>query len=132
MKRKDFLFSANDNIEGLPLSFNGSFTLSRIYTYNKETSRLDHQNNIMATLNANGNIRLTPKMSINMSTGYDIKARQLTTTSLSATYDLHCFNIAVSWVPSGMYQSYSFIIAANAAALADLLRFKKSTSYWDN
>jgi hypothetical protein len=32
----------------------------------------------------------------------------------------------------GMYKSYSFRIAANASALADLLRFKKSDSYMDN
>ena len=114
------------------LSFSGSFSMTRNYTYNKETSRLDHQNNIMATISANGNIKLTPKMSINMSSGYDIKAKQLTTTSLSATYDLHCFNISVSWIPTGKWKSYSFRIAANASALADLLRFKKSDSYWDN
>ena len=57
---------------------------------------------------------------------------QITTTSISATYDLHCFNISVSWIPTGKWKSYSFRIAANAAALADLLRFKKSDSYWDN
>ena len=38
---------------------------------------------------------------------------------------------AVVWVLAGMCQSYSFFISANAAALSDLLRFKKSTSYWD-
>ena len=57
---------------------------------------------------------------------------KITTTQMSFSYDLHCFNIAVSWVPLGTYKSYSFRIAANAAALADLLRFKKSSSYWDN
>ena len=57
---------------------------------------------------------------------------RLTTTQFSATYDLHCFNISVSWVPTGTWQSYSFRIQANAAALADLLRFKKSSSFWDN
>ena len=59
-------------------------------------------------------------------------AARLTTTQIAATYDLHCFNISVSWVPTGNWQSYSFIIAANAASLADLLRFKKSSSYMDN
>ena len=57
---------------------------------------------------------------------------QLTTTQISATYDLHCFNISVSWVPTGTWKSYSFCIAANAAQLADLLKFRKSSSYWDN
>ena len=51
---------------------------------------------------------------------------------MNATYDLHCFNITFSWVPVGTWKQYSFKIAANAASLADLLRFKKSSSYWDN
>ena len=59
-------------------------------------------------------------------------AMKMTTTQISATYDLHCFNIAVSWVPAGQWKSYSFRIAANASALADLLRFTKSDSYMDN
>ena len=79
-----------------------------------------------------GNIKLTPRMNIQATSGFDVMAMRFTTTQISATYDLHCFNIAVSWVPMGMYKSYSFRIAANAAALADLLRYKKSDSYMDN
>ncbi|MCR4859242.1 MAG: hypothetical protein K5910_01105 [Bacteroidales bacterium] len=113
-------------------NFSTSFSLFRSYRYDTDLSKLAWDNRITATLNASGNIRLTPKMSINMSTGFDFVAKQITTTSISATYDLHCFNIAVSWIPTGTWKSYSFRIAANAAALADLLRFKKSDSYWDN
>jgi len=113
-------------------NFSGTFSLSRSYSYDSELDRLNKKNNITATLSASGNIKLTPKMSINVSTGFDFVAMKITTTQLSATYDLHCFNIAVSWVPLGNWKSYSFRIAANASALADLLRFKKSDSYWDN
>ena len=67
-----------------------------------------------------------------MRSGYDFVAKKITSTELSVTYDLHCFNMAVSWIPVGTWKSYSFRIAANAAALADILRFKKSSSYWDN
>ena len=79
-----------------------------------------------------GNIKLTPRLNIQATSGFDVMALKLTTTQISATYDLHCFNIAVSWVPTGQWQSYSFRIAANASALADILRYKKSSSYWDN
>ena len=71
-------------------------------------------------------------MAMNFRSGYDIMARKITTSQISASYDLHCFNIAVQWVPFGNWQSWSFRIAANASALADLLRYRKSTSYWDN
>lgn len=114
------------------LSFSTTFSLQRRYMYDKDLQTVKAQNNINATMSMNGNIKLTPKMSINASSGFDFKAMKLTTTQISASYDLHCFNIAVSWVPLGNWKSYSFRIAANAAALADILRFKKSDSYWDN
>ena len=126
-----WLYYTNPNV---PWSLNtsASFSLGRSYAYDKELQKVTHKDRITATLSLSGNIKLTPKMNINMSSGYDFVAKRLTTTSLSATYDLHCFNIAVSWIPTGNWKSYSFRIAANAAALADLLRFRKTNSYWDN
>ena len=114
------------------MNFSASFGMTPRYTYDEQAQLLRKKNDIRATLSARGNIQLTPKMSINLSTGFDFVARKMTATQLSATYDLHCFNISVSWIPTGTYKSYSFRIAANAASLADLLRFKKSSSYWDN
>ena len=55
------------------------------------------KNNYMQTLNLNGNIKLTPRLSLNMSTGFDLMALKMTTTQLSARYDLHCFNIDLAW-----------------------------------
>jgi len=112
------------------LSFSYSYQYSRSYQYTNE--QLIKKNNHTQTLNISGNVKLTPAFSVNMTSGFDIMALKLTTTQLSATYDLHCFNIAVSWVPTGKWQSWSFRISANASALADLLQFKKSSSFWDN
>ena len=112
------------------LSFSYSFQFNRSYSFTN--NELVVNNKYTQTLSVNGNIKLTPKMSVNATSGFDLMARKLTTTQFSATYDLHCFNIAVSWVPTGQWQSYSFRIAANASTLADLLKFKKTSSYWDN
>ena len=114
------------------LNLSGVLSMNRRYYKDLESGIYVGKNDITATLSATGNIQLTPKMSINLSTGFDFVAMKMTTTQLSATYDLHCFNISVSWVPTGQWKSYSFRIAANAAALSDLLRFRKSDSYWDN
>ena len=114
------------------LNFSYSFNYSKSYTYMSTTKELVTNRKFTQTLNISGNVKLTPRMSIQATTGFDFMAMQVTSTQISATYDLHCFNIAVSWVPMGMYKSYSFRIAANASALADLLRFKKSESYMDN
>ena len=123
-----WLYYTNPNV---PWSLNMSYSFSYNKSYQYTNGQLLTNNRFTQTLNLSGNVKLTPKMNINMNSGVDIMRMKLTTTQLSATYDLHCFNIAVSWVPSGKWQSYSFRIAANAAALADILRFKKSSSYWD-
>lgn len=111
------------------VNFNYNFSMNRTYEFIND--QLRKKDNYTQTLGVQGNIQLTPKMSVQAQSGWDFTAMKMTTTQFSFRYDLHCFNISVSWVPSGMYQSYSFLISANAAALADLLRFKKSTSYWD-
>ncbi len=124
-----WLYYTNPNV---PWSVNLNYNFSMNRTYNFANNQLSRKDNYTQTLGLQGNVQLTPKMSIQAQSGWDFTAMKMTTTQFSFRYDLHCFNISVSWVPSGMYQSYSFLISANAAALADLLRFKKSTSYWDN
>ena len=115
-----------------PWSVNFSYSFSYSKSYQYTNNQLLENKRITQTINASGNIKLTPRMSIQATTGFDVMAMKMTTTQINATYDLHCFNIAVTWVPMGQWQSYSFRIAANASALADLLRFKKSSSYMDN
>lgn len=123
-----WLYYTNPNV---PWSVNLSyqFSLGRSYQYTNGT--LIENNRYTQTLSVTGNIKLSPKLSMNGSSGVDLMAGKITTSQLSATYDLHCFNIAVQWVPFGKWQSWSFRISANASALADLLRYRKSSSYWD-
>ena len=124
-----WLYYTNPDV---PWSLNLSYSFSLSKQYLMKEGVLETKNNITQTLQASGNIRLTPRLSINASSGFDLQAMKLTTTQFSFTYDLHCFNISVSWVPTGTWASYQFRIAANAAALADILQLKKSSSYWDN
>ena len=123
-----WLYYTNPNVPW-SVNFNYNFSMNRTYEFIND--QLRKKDNYTQTLGVQGNIQLTPKMSVQAQSGWDFTAMKMTTTQFSFRYDLHCFNISVSWVPSGMYQSYSFLISANATALADLLRFKKSTSYWD-
>lgn len=114
------------------LNMSLSFNYAKAYQYDSKEQILNTKHNINATLSLSGNIKITPALSINATTGVDLKEMKLTTTQISASYDLHCFNIQFSWVPSGMWKSWNFCIAANASALADLLRFRKSNSYSSN
>ena len=124
-----YLYYMNPNVPW-SVNFNYSFNYRPAYQYANE--QMTKVNNFTQTLGVNGNVKLTPRLSMQMSTNFDLMAMEMSATQLSATYDLHCFNINFSWVPTGKWQSWSFRIQANAAALADLLRFKKSSSYMDN
>ncbi len=115
-----------------PWSLNFSYSFNYAKSYQYTNNQLIANKKFTQTVNMSGNLKLTPRMSIQASSGFDVMAMKITTTQISATYDLHCFNIAVSWVPTGQWKSYSFRIAANASALADLLRYKKSSSFMDN
>ena len=112
------------------LSFNYSYNYSKSYQYSN--NQLIVRNNHTQTLNVNGQVRITKALNINLTSGFDITKLRLTTTQISATYDLHCFQISFSWVPLGQYKQWSFRINAKAAALADLLSYRKGTSQWDN
>ena len=124
-----YLYYMNPNAPW-SLSFNYNFRYTRNYQYTNEEMTKVH--NYTQTLGLNASLKLTQSFAMQFTTSFDLMALQMTATQITATYDLHCFNINVSWVPNGMYEHWSFRIQANAAALADLLKFKKSSSYMDN
>ncbi len=124
-----WLYYTNPNV---PWSVNFNYSFSYRKGYQFSNGKAITKNDFTQTLGLSGNIKLTPRLALNMTTNFDLMAMKMSTTQISASYDLHCFNIAVSWVPTGQWESWSFRIAANAAALADLLQYKKSSSYWDN
>lgn len=116
----------------VPWSVNANFSYSYNRSYQYANERLLTKHNHMMTVGLGGQIRLTDALNINLNSGIDMMKMKLTTTQMSATYDLHCFAISVSYVPNGRWESWSFRINAKASALADLLQYKKNASYWDN
>ena len=114
------------------VSFNYNYSYGKRYEYDNQKDMLSTRHVHTQTLGLSGQLRITKAFNINVNTNVDLSKFTLTTTQLSASYDLHCFNISVSWVPTGQWQSWSFRISATASALADLLKFKKGSSYWDN
>jgi hypothetical protein len=112
------------------VGLNLNYSYSKSYSYANEQLQTKH--NHTQTLSVNGSLSLTKALNISFNTGLDLTKLKPTTTTFNFTYDLHCFNIAVMWVPFGQWESWSFRIAAKASALADLLQYRKSSSYWDN
>lgn len=79
------------------------------------------------SMNMSGNMKLTNKWNINFSSGWDFTYHDFTTTTMSVTRDLHCFNMSCSVVLKP-YTSYNFTFKANSSMLADLLKVKKRSS----
>ena len=112
------------------LSFDYSYSYRR--SYQRANDRLMTKHEHTQTLGINANIRITRDLNVSVNSNIDLTKMRLSTTQLSATYDLHCFQISFSWVPIGQYQSWSFRISAKASALADVLQYRKNNSYYDN
>ena len=82
-------------------------------------------------LNFSGNIKLSNKWNINFSSGWDFMDKELTTTTMNITRDLHCFNMSCGVVLKP-YRSYNFTIRANSSMLADALKYDQRSSAGGN
>ena len=110
------------------IGFNYVISYNVQYTNNGTTG---FKRNVNQTLGFNGSVNLTPKTGIAFTSGFDIQNRKLTTTSISITRDLHCWQMSFVWIPFGSHRSWSFNIGVKAASLADL-KYDKSQSMYDN
>jgi hypothetical protein len=96
---------------------------------NNGTTGVKH--NVTQTIGFNASINITPKMGVAITGGYDIMNNKLTTSSISITRDLHCWQMSFIWIPFGFHKSWSFNIGVKAASLADL-KYDKSQTMYDN
>ena len=103
------------------LSINYAFNYSKPY----ETS------SIVQTLNFSGDFNLTKKWKISFSSGYDIKRKEVTYTTIDVYRDLHCWEASLHLVPFGSHKSYMFQINVKASELQDL-KLTKRRSWYDN
>ena len=110
-----------------------SFSISYGITMRENTSapinveRMRYPWALSHNMNMSGNMKLTNKWNISFSSGWDFTWHDFTTTTMSVTRDLHCFNMSCSVVLKP-YTSYNFTVKANSNMLADLLKVKKRSS----
>lgn len=89
------------------------------------------ESNITQSLQFSGDVSLTEKWKIGFSSGYDFERKDLTQTNLNIYRDLHCWEMRVTWVPFGRFQSYSLNINVKASILQDL-KLSRRRSFQDN
>jgi hypothetical protein len=83
------------------------------------------------TVMVNGTVKLTKKMNITYSSGYDFTGREITVSQLAVTRDLHCWDMAFSWLPTGYIKMWTFSIRVKASVLSDL-KYERRHDYHDN
>jgi len=116
----------NQNLDNF-VDFDVPWTLKFYYnfTYNKPT--LDSE--IIQSVNFNGDINITKKWKIGFRSGYDLKNKDFTYTSIDIYRDLHCWEMTFNWIPIGFHQSYNFMIRVKSSILQDLKLTKKRDFY---
>jgi lipopolysaccharide assembly outer membrane protein LptD (OstA) len=85
---------------------------------------------ITQSISFGGNVNLTDKWKIGFRSGYDIKNKDFTYTSVDIYRDLHCWEMRFNWIPFGFLQSYMFGINVKSTLLQDL-KFDKKKYYYD-
>ena len=110
------------------VDFSVPWSLSIRYNFNY--SKPGFVSKVTQTLNFNGNISLTPKWKLSVTSGWDFVMKSISYTSLNIHRDLHCWEMRLSVVPFGRRQSYTFGINAKASILKDL-KYEKQQNWRD-
>ena len=99
--------------------------------YNFSYSKSGSRRSSLQSLSFSGSVTLAKDWQVSLYSGYDFVAEQFSTTSVSISRDLHCWNMSLNVVPFGQMRSYSFRIGVNSGVLNDL-KYQKNKSYIDN
>ena len=117
----------------IPWNFSISYSISmredRTAKINESNMRYPYK--LTHTLNFSGNVQIAKGWNINFSSGYDFNYNKLSMTTATITRKLHCFTMSCSLVLAP-YSSYNFTFQADSSTLADLLKWKKQSSYSSN
>lgn len=114
----------------LPWNVSFNYTISYgISLINNGTT--GYKKNINQSIGFNGSVNLTPKWGVTFQGGFDLMTGKLTTSSISISRDLHCWQMGFSWIPFGYHKSWSFHIGVKSSMLQDL-KYDKSQSMYDN
>lgn len=126
-------FNKTDIQWSLSLSYSLRYGAGSTFDYEKMYYKMQFTQN----LSINGTLNFGKGWKCSATTSYDFTAKKFTYTNFSVTRDLHCWTMSASFVPFGIYKSYSFHIGVNASMLADLKYDKssaestnKKTTWW--
>lgn len=100
------------------LAFNYNFSYNKV-GYNPSA--------VQQVIGFNGDVSLSKTWKLAFQSGYDVRAKGFTMTSLNFHKDLHCWEAVFNINPFGQFQSYSFDLRVKASMLQDLKVSKRRT-----
>ncbi|WP_448698620.1 putative LPS assembly protein LptD [Mucilaginibacter sp. AW1-3] len=83
------------------------------------------------TIQISGDLSVTPKWKVTYNSGIDLRAMQVSTSSIGIYRDLHCWDMSFQWIPFGYYKYYSVDLRVKASILQDL-KLSKRKDYYNN
>ena len=125
----DEMYSYWDVPWNLSVSYSLSIPRKYYYDYNNQLDSVS--NNVIQTISASGKVSLTKNWNIAFSTGWDFEEKGISYTTLNVYRDLHCWDMAFTWVPFGDRQRWEFVLKIKASMLSDIkLEMKSSSNYF--
>ena len=94
-----------------------NLTFAHSFTYRNNAGQKDISNN---SLMISGDVDLTPKWKVGVSSGYDFKGKGVTYTQFRFDRDLDSWRLNFSWVPFSNRASWYFFIGIKSGLLSDL------------
>jgi hypothetical protein len=105
------------------------WSLNVSYNFNYSKPGIANANRTQ-TVQATGQVQMTSKMRVNLSTNYDIKELKLSYTTIDIYRDLGCWEMGVNVIPLGNRKSYSFSVNIKPEILKDL-KIERNREWYD-
>lgn len=91
--------------------------LQYVYGISNGPDRVKYINH---TLQASGELQVTPTWKMVLNMAYDLKNQTLVNSSIDFKKDLHCWEMEFNWVPVGLYKRYLFTLRIKSPVLRDV------------
>ena len=115
----------------ITINYTFTYSTSDNLNYYRLISNQKYDSRILQTLNISGDVNITRKWKVGFTTGYDIKNKEFSYTSIDIYRDLHCWEMRMNWIPFGYRKGWNFQINVKASVLKDL-KYEMKRDFRDN
>ena len=118
------------------LSFSYTLGYTHLLSYRMDSDyqirKTIHDRRTLQTTSFGGDVSLTPKWKVSLTSGYDISMKKWNFTNIRLFRDLHCWEMSFEWEPIGDLKRWSFHINIKASSLMEAIKYDKRKDFRDN